>query len=338
MILNPAEIIWAEPIVAIHPDPEWEREVKARLGMVTDVLRRVSPSPWVRRVVMEWEVPPMTHITGHLAAKLSMVVGQENACRYCYGATRAAMRVLGHSERYITEMERSVQLAELDEREYALIQFARNLARSNPRPSHADRERLIAMGYPPEMSIEAAVYVASSCFYNRVATFVSAQPVLKFERLAYSWMIRIIGPMLARKLLLRATPKVSPKPASGQFAKLISTLGGLPFAPVLNDSLEAAFSPSLLSQPLKLLMFGVVSRLLDCGYCQSECRSLSLSHGMSAGEFNAGLDSLRPERLSPEEQRILAWTRETVRYDTPQIQRLTRELGEAIGPEKLVEA
>ena len=70
----------------------------------------------------------------------SMVTAQENACRYCYGANRAFMKMLGYSEAFIQSVERDVQLAEMDPRERAFVDFCRNLARSRPRPSRSARE------------------------------------------------------------------------------------------------------------------------------------------------------------------------------------------------------
>ena len=90
----------------------------------------------------------------------SMVTAQENACRYCYGANRAYMKVLGYSEAFIQSVERDVQLAETDPRELAFIEFCRSLARSRPRPSRGAREKLLSLGY-------SAPEIAEMAFHHR---------------------------------------------------------------------------------------------------------------------------------------------------------------------------
>ncbi|MSQ59912.1 MAG: hypothetical protein EXR36_09805 [Betaproteobacteria bacterium] len=145
MALALNQIPWQEPIVPIFEDRDWEREVKKKAGSVLDIMRRVAPSPWLRQVLLALGNPAMMHITGNLAAMMAMVTAQENACRYCYGATRATMRILGYSDKRIGQIERGVQLADFNERERAMLLFTRNLARSNPRPSRQDREQIAAL-------------------------------------------------------------------------------------------------------------------------------------------------------------------------------------------------
>ena len=48
------DIEWGEPILPIVGDPEWEAEVKADMGMVPDLMTRVSRSPWLRKACLKW--------------------------------------------------------------------------------------------------------------------------------------------------------------------------------------------------------------------------------------------------------------------------------------------
>ncbi|MFN0313814.1 MAG: hypothetical protein ACKVQA_02075 [Burkholderiales bacterium] len=338
MVLAVNEIPWQDPIVPIFADPEWEREVKQKTGSVMDIMRRAAPSPWLRQMLLALGNPAMVHITGNLAAMMSMVTAQENACRYCYGATRATMRILGYSEKRIGAIERGVQLADFNERERTMLLFTRNLARSNPRPSRQDREQLAAVGFPSQAIAEAALFVAIGCFMNRVATFMAVPPVLGFERFANSLLGRILGPLMAGKVRIKPSAATGYTPSSSRFTAIAQGLAGLPAATVFHDAIEGAFASPVLSVRLKSLMFAVVARALQCPYCEKECRHLLAGQGMSPGEIDSNLSTLSDPRLPAAEQHILAWTRNTVRYETEQIQKSTRALGEKIGAGQLIEA
>ncbi len=333
-----SEIQWEDPIVPIYVDKHWEQEVKQKTGSVMDVMRRVSPSPWLRQLCLEGSAPRMVHITGQLAAMMGMVTAQENACRYCYGATRATMRILGYSEKRIGAIERDVQLADFNERERAMLHFTRNLARSNPRPDRQGLEQLLSVGYSQQAVAEAAYFVAFNCLFNRVSTFMAVPPAYGYERFANGILGRLFGSLLARKLLIKPVSAVDEKPIFGRFSTIARGLAGLPAASVVHRALEGAFASSVLSMRLKVLMFGVVARSLQCAYCESECRDLVRRLDISPQEFDLALGSLRDAQLEPHEQEILSWTRNTVHYQTQQIQVSTRALGAIIGGERLIEA
>ncbi len=140
------EIEWGPPLVSAVVVPEWEAEAKRRFGGSSDFLRRVAPIPWLRRSCAAATLYPISALPVRLADLMFLVVSQENSCRYCYGAARAHMRILGYSDRVISQIERETQLAELDAKDQAFIRFCRNLARSNPRPAHAERHADAAAG------------------------------------------------------------------------------------------------------------------------------------------------------------------------------------------------
>src|SRR4051812_38564789 len=126
LLLN--EITWSEPVLPQAPDAAWEAELKRRGGQVFDVDRRVAPSPWLRETAYRTTSYVPVALPERLFRIGAMVTSQENSCRYCYGANRAYMKVLGYSESFIQQVERDVQLAELDEKDRAYIAFCRNLA------------------------------------------------------------------------------------------------------------------------------------------------------------------------------------------------------------------
>lgn len=333
------EIEWGAPLVPPVVVPEWEAEAKQRYGGASDYLRRVAPVPWLRETCASWVLYPLSELPVRLADLMFLVVSQENACRYCYGAARAHMRILGYSERVIGQIEREVQLAELDDKDQAFIRFCRNLARSNPRPARAQREELVRLGFTERQVQEAAFMIADHCFQNRVATFLACPPVVTYERLGRSLVGRLLRPILAtaNRRSLPFPADFAPAAAS-PFSRLVGTLSGLPAAYLLDRTLNGAFDSPILSRRLKALMFGVIARMLECSFCEPESRKLLEGEGFSDSEAAACLASLTSPKLDPGELAILQWVRGTVRYQPGEIQKRTRALSEVVGAQAMLEA
>jgi alkylhydroperoxidase family enzyme len=340
------EIKWSDPILPARPDPAWEAEVKRRGGRVGAVDQHVASSPWLREAgfsVMSYRPSAMPE---RLYRICSLVTAQENACRYCYGANRAYMKILGYSESFISRLERDVQMAELEERDRACIEFYRNLARSRPRPAAKERDKLVELGYSPQAVNEMAFAVAICCFYNRVATFVAAPPEAGFERMANGFVGRLMGmaaPLI--EALSRAgrrappqEPPGGPELANGGFAPVIAPLAGLPSYQVMQSMLQGAFASDVLSLPVKALMFAVVARTLGCSTCETEATKLLATEGLREREIETALSTLQWDGLAAQQAGLLSWARNTVSYETAKIQPLTRELGAAIGDAALLEA
>jgi alkylhydroperoxidase family enzyme len=333
------DIEWGQPLVPPVVVPEWETEAKQRFGGSSDLLRRIAPIPWLRRAVAAWNLYPLTALPVRLADLAFLVVAQENSCRYCYGAARAHMRILGYSERAIGEIEREMQLAELDEKDQAFIRFCRSLARSNPRPAREPREELSRAGFSTQQVTEAVFLIVDHCFSNRVATFIAVPPATGYERIGRSLLGRLLRPLLARVNRSSIPIPADFVPAeSDRFASVIVPLVGHPAAHLLHQTLQGAFESPVLSRRIKALMFAVVARMLECRFCEPESRKLLREEGLNDGEINAALSALALPGLDARESAVLAWVRDTVRYQPNHIQARTRVLAEAIGAEAALEA
>jgi len=333
------DLEWGEPVLPVVRDPEWEAEVKAYQGMVPDLMTRVSRSPWLRKACLKWPRYSVTKFPKHLEDIGALVTAQENACRFCYGVARSQMKLFGYSEKMISNIERDMQLAEMDEKDRIFIQFCRNLARSNPRPPKADRDKLINLGFTPLAVSEMAFHIANQCFINRVATFISSPPMYKMEKLSTSFLGRIMRPLIARKLRSTAWTPSEPLPEEKKsFPGLVQALDGLPAAAVIQEGLEGAFSSEVLSMELKVLMFAVVARSLECSFCQDETQQMAKDMGFSETEYANALSSLNSPRLNGPEGKILSWTRETVHFQTGPMQRQIRALSKEVDEEMLLES
>jgi alkylhydroperoxidase family enzyme len=311
---------------------------------VGELPRYIAQCRWLREATLLLDLYKPQYLSMRLFHIGAMVTSQENSCRYCYGANRAFLKMLGYRESLIDRIERDVQLAELDARERAFIQFARNLARSSPRPARAEREALLRLGYPPREVAEMAFLIAVGCFYNRVATLLACPPEANFERFVASPMGRLMGlagpllrPLLQHKRPMAALPAGADIEAS-PFASLLATLEGLPAAGVLHTILQSAFAPTALPRRTKALMFAVVARSLECRYCEMKSRSLLIGEGLSEPEVETSINTLASPRLEPYEASLLNWVRSTVHYEPATVQAQTRALAQEIGIERTLEA
>jgi len=333
------EIEWSSPLLPQFQIPEWEERVRSRLGGVPDIFKRVSRIEWLRETLLHWPNYRPQEFSQKLSHICSLVTAQENACRYCYGVARSQMKLMGYSERFIDNIERETQLAELDTKERAFVQFCRNLSRSAPRPSRADCNRLIELGFSPLAVAEMAFLIVNHCFTNRVSTFIAIPPMANLENLSTSFIGRVFRPLIKKrlkKILWKGPGELQGDETS--FPGVVKALRGLPAAKALYDTFTGAFEPGFISQELKVLMFAVVARSLECEFCENETKDMASQIGIDDKEFEKALVSLDSPRLQGEEKTILSWTRETIHFQTGPMQKRIKELKVQMDELKLLEA
>lgn len=334
------------PLLQPAGDTAWEAVVKKRVGRVSEVDRRVASSPWIRQICLDIASFRPFAMPMRLVAIGAMVTAQENSCRYCYGANRAFLKILGYSEAFISRIERDMYLAELDERDRAFIAFCRNLARSRPRPAKSDRDALVALGFSPLAEQEIALLIAFGCFFNRIGVLIASPPEQGFERFAngpIGRLIGLIGP-LTRKLMALKQQGPAGEVASmaeltrGPFGAIVGTLFGLPAAIVARQTLDAAFASPVLPKVTKALMFAVAARTLECRASEAEAAKVLAEEGFAPAEIESALTTLDSPRLSRRDARLLPWVRGTVYYQTGRLQGETKVLAAEIGDQVLLEA
>jgi alkylhydroperoxidase family enzyme len=340
-----SEIEWGEPLLAPDIDPGWETELKRRGGNASEVDRRIAPSPWLREACLGINTGRVCAISAHLFNVATLVTAQENACRYCYGASRAYMQNLGYSESFIRRIEQDVHLAELSEKERALVAFCRNLARSRPRPALAERDALLRHGYTLAAAHEIALWIALGCFYNRVSTLIASPPERGYEQWVSAKRLKflLLAPLMRFQAARRRRGKPDPAASAealraGPFGPVLAPLAGLPGAMIMKSALDGAFASDVLSRGTKALMFAIVARSLDCRASEAEARRLLAAEGFSDAEIEKSLASLDSARVPAIEARLLPWVRDTVHFQTAQIQRRTRELAASMGSAAVLEA
>lgn len=331
------EIEWGEPIFPVVADPAWENRVRSELGMVPYFLKRLAPVPWIREAALTFPRIQVTRIPQNMRRVGELVIAQENACRYCYGVAKSTLRLYGHSDKMISRIERQMHLAELDDKERAFIRYCRDLARSRPRPPKMELDRLRELGYSEDQVADITFMIAGNCFMNRLATFTSCPPMKMLETMSGKWA-RFMRPLIRRQMNKTAIRSIPLAEDDDSFPAVVRALMGLPGAGAIRHTLQGAFASDVLSAELKVLMFAVVARTLECQFCQTETRAMATALGIPDEAFDAALISLASPRLEPDELEILQWTRETISYQNAEIQDRIRGLTEHIEPVKVLEA
>ena len=106
---------------------------RSRGGYAPIWVSRFAALPWLVRAMNEMTSGPFASLPFRDFAFVALVVSRDNSCRYCYGAQRALMRILGYEGDAIDRIERD-ELVDSDPGSQLSLDFARKLSRGNPRP------------------------------------------------------------------------------------------------------------------------------------------------------------------------------------------------------------
>src|SRR5579875_3661043 len=104
-------------------------------GILPGWAPRLAAVPWVVRANTRFVAVRFAYMPPALSSWINLVVSQDNSCRYCYGVTRALLKVLGYGDAQIDRIERDVHLADMARAEQAALEFARKVSHANPRPT-----------------------------------------------------------------------------------------------------------------------------------------------------------------------------------------------------------
>lgn len=336
------EVEWEACLIPPRKDPELEREIRKTWGIVPPVTRFLSHSPWVARSFARgnFHHGKLVHIPIRLADVVYLAVSQDNSCRYCFAAQRALLRIQGFDKERIARIEQAFVSAEDDPRESLVLDYARKISQSNPPPTAADRVALRQAGYSDEAITEIAYVATFTVGANRLGT-LPALPVDDVEGFEDRWHVRLLRPLIARmqhsKEQQGQPDSLPPELKTGPFAYVDLEFDGLPLARVSRETMEAAWSSSVLSQRAKGLVFAVVARGLDSKRSEQEARRLLAPLGLDDGDVDEILSHLASPKLDPIEAAIVPFARETIRYRPADIQRRARKLLEQLSVEQFME-
>jgi AhpD family alkylhydroperoxidase len=336
----PVDANWGECLVPPAAVPRaMEAEVQRVVGAVPDWLPRLAPCPWLVRTLAVLIGRPLAYAPDTLCDLISLVVSQDNSCRYCYGVQRAVLRIYGFSDREIDALLREFHVAKVSPSDRAALEFARRLTRANPRPGRREFDEVVRAGMRREAVLEVAAVAASSNFANRLSTFLALPPE-SLERLPATPMFRLVRPLIAWRMRhRRALPTPPPVPNDGPCAAVVAALGDSPTAPMLRRIIDDAWASDVLPRRTKALILGVVGRALGCAHAEREARAFLAAEGFgSSDELDEVFTTLRSPRLDAREARLVPFARETVRYQPAAIQERLRAVVHGFTAEEILEA
>jgi len=327
------------PLVEARPDPEWERDVARRGGECTAIAPFLTPLRWMLLAdeILESRITP--HVPTNLGLLIGLVVAMDNSCRHCYGAFRTVLRILGYSEQAIRKLEESLTLGELSRREMVALEFARKVARSMPRPAPDELAKLEQEGYCPIEIAEIVYLAAMNAGGNRLMTML-AVPVSPIEKTSNTWLGRMSLPWIRNRLrkgLAALRPPDPPRAYDGPGGKIVHALDGSPTATALAAILSEAWQSDVTHPRLKALCLAVIARGLQCPACEAEAATVLTAHGLSAEDIDLLLTHLTSEKLDALELKVLRFARETVRYQTRRMQKITQDFALGLPREQLLE-
>ena len=333
---------WEPCLLERRPDPALTRAVRAQSGFVPPHLHYYTPAPWVARMVGRFGDTrlPLAHVDYELAELISLVVAQDNSCRFCYAVTRVMLQVLGYSEARIRSLEQNLATADLSSGTRAALDLARRVSRANPLPGPAALEPLAAAGIHRDAAREIVWVIGMNVLANRVTTLPAVSPE-GAERLPESWAFRLARPFAGafvrlRRGRVRALP-LTPEMQRGPFAPIVTAFDGLLVATRLFQQIDEAWRSDILPRRTKALVVGVVGRALGCALSERAARRLLADEGFPEAALEQVLSDLTSPALTPQEAAIVPFARETVRYVPAQIQRRGRALRDALGAPAFVE-
>ena len=325
---------WLEPGPV---PPELASEVRRFTGgVVPSWATHLARVPWVVRATGRFVEKRIAYMPLALWDLIGFIVSQDNSCRYCYGASRAILSVLGYRDDQIDRLERDVHLADLTRAEQAALDFARKTSHANPRPTPADRAALAKAGISAPAVAEIAYAAAGSGFPNRISTFFALRPE-PIERWVRNPLFRFVRPIAARMMRGRHMPSQATSVA-GPCEEVLAALGDAPAAATLRTTIDEALASPILPRRTKLLMLGVVGRALGCARSEIEAREALAGEGLASADIDAILTNLGSPLLDRRDALLVPFARETVRYQNRPIQQRVRELADALSLDEVIEA
>lgn len=335
------QVEWEECFVEPQRNPELERAVKDAVGFSMPVTRYFNACPWMVHSFIHLHPNQFGLVCTSLpfSELVTLVVSQDNACRFCYATTRTSLRLMGMPKKRVEELERDLSTAELSAADKAALEFARRLSRANPLPCSDDWNALRQAGLEDLAIKEIAFIAASTVYFNRMMT-LPAVPIEAVEQLEERWSFRLLRPLLARNLRThqhRAKLEPHPSQATGPYSYLVAALDRLPAASALRNVLEEAWESPILSKRTKAMVFAVVARGLGCTRGEEEAERLLLEEGLDTADVQEILARLASPKLDELESVIVPFARETIWYRPAQIQRRGRELRARLSNEQFLE-
>ncbi len=154
------------------------QNLKQMVGMVPNLFATIGHSSNALAALLHWD---STIAKGTLSKReieqINLVVSEQNGCGYCTSAHTAIGRKVGLSEQETIDARRGIGS---NEREQAVLDFARKIVRTGGSGTGAELERARAAGITDAELIDIIAVVMSKSFTNAVA--IVAQTEIDWPR------------------------------------------------------------------------------------------------------------------------------------------------------------
>lgn len=335
-------VAWEPCLLEPRPDRALQSYARRKQGVPNPAIPYFAPVPWLARAVIDLrpEHGLLVHLDHRLADLITLVVCQENSCRFCYAAVRAVLWSQGMTTARIRRVEQELAQENLPPRTLAAITFARTQSRSGPARAREARDTLRQAGFGDEEMKEIAYVVAATDFTNRAHT-IPAIPSRPLERIPDQLHMRLLRPLIRRVLQRhhrRGRPTHLDRVPSYPYARFVNAYAGSPIARALGAALDEMWASPHLTRRCKLLMLAVIARGLACEACVREAGEAIRDEGLTQDTFNQVLAHLDAPGLDPVERLLVPFARETIWYEPALLQRRARALRDRLSDPQFLEA
>src|SRR5215472_1709223 len=250
-----ASVSWEECLFEPRRDRALEAFAREKQGDPTPNIAYFASVPWLARAFIELlpEYGLLQRLDPDVADLVSMIVSQENSCRFCYSAVRTLLWAKGMSRERIDRMEQDLARGDLPPRTRAALSFGRLQSRTGPQAASSACETLHAAGVADDELKEIAYAVAVTDFTNRVST-IAALPTRPLEQMPEQWHMRLMRPLFGRILRnhrQRGVPTQLDREPDFPYSHVVRAYGGSPIAPTLARTLEGMWNSDVLTRRCK---------------------------------------------------------------------------------------
>lgn len=139
-----AHVSWESCLIDPQRDRALETYARRKMGMPFPPVRYFTPVPWLARALVDLhpEFGLLVHLDLAQMDLLTLVVSQENSCRFCYAAIRMLLWAQGMSEARIQRIEQRLSGGELEPKTAAVVAFGRRQSRVGPPGAQEARQSL----------------------------------------------------------------------------------------------------------------------------------------------------------------------------------------------------
>ena len=337
-----AGVAWEECLLEPRRDRVLEAFARKTQGLPNPTVRYFASVPWLARALVELhaEYGLLQRLDPDIADLVSLIVSQENSCRFCYSAVRTLLWAQGMSRSRIDRIEEDLARGELPARARAAIAFGKAQSRSGPGAAADACAALRAAGVEGDELKEIAFAVATTDFSNRAST-IPAIPTRPLERLPEQWHMRLFRPLIGRMLNSRRRRGEASSfggAVAAPYQAIVAAYQGSPIAAALARTLDGMWASPHLTRRCKLLMLAVIARGLSCHGCAGHLAPALAAEGIDAATLDSILTRLDAPELDPVERIVVPFARETIWYEPARIQRRARAVRGQLSEPQFVEA